>query len=396
WWLELSRLFPQLRTKPAGAKPSTNPLLLYEAIARLGMALADSNSNTVLVVMIDGLTYADGPSLDALQYLVRYWSENAVSFLLVGTAVPSAMEHSHDQTITATEWLLRVGRQLPLSHVNLAPLTAQDIEILLEPMVRATDIAISADDLKRFAQALHAITQGNPFYLMEYLQLLLDHNQLRWQLDDNGDWTIDMQAVSGEAELNATLAYLQQNIPPRIHEAIQMTLARMDVATMEFLSAAAVLDDNTYFEWIHNVANMSENDALRALDEVLQQDILREETAPGGRPRFMFTQAATRDILYSAMNNTRRTVFHRRAFTLLSEDIHMKTRAAIHAEQAGLFMESVLLCVESATYAVEMNNPDEAHRALNHIDSVIARYPDVEDALPDEIMRLLATLRSEL
>src|SRR6266566_2425292 len=169
WLAELSRLLPELCDRypdlpdPVGDK-SVARNRLFEAVARLGQALA---ARTMLVLFIDDVQWADAASLDVLHYLARRFAERQAPALLLLTlrmgerAMPPGL----------AEWRTDMERAVALTHLQLGPLTAEDILRLLQAF-GGKDGGRSAD-LERFGQWLFTETEGQPFYLMETLKVLL-------------------------------------------------------------------------------------------------------------------------------------------------------------------------------------------------------------------------------
>jgi len=70
-----------------------------------------------------------------------------------------------------TEWRTDMERAVPLTHLQLGPLTAEDILRLLQAFGGAGGKdGRRAADLEHFGQWLFAETEGQPFYLMETLK----------------------------------------------------------------------------------------------------------------------------------------------------------------------------------------------------------------------------------
>jgi hypothetical protein len=182
WLAELSRLLPELCDRypdlpdPVGDK-SVARNRLFEAVARLGQALA---ARTMLVLFIDDLQWADAASLDVLHYLARRLaeSETPVFLLLTLRMGERAMLPG------LVQWRTDMERAVPLTHLPLGPLTAEDILCLLQAL-GGKDGKQTAD-LESFGQWLFAETEGQPFYLMETLKVLLERGALACRSNGEG------------------------------------------------------------------------------------------------------------------------------------------------------------------------------------------------------------------
>src|SRR5207302_7513512 len=89
---------------------------LFEAVARLFDALAQ---RAPLVLQLEDLHWVGWASLDLLRYLGHSWREHGSRVLLLGTAHYEGLE----PTSLLSALLADLGRDLPLSQVNLPPLS---------------------------------------------------------------------------------------------------------------------------------------------------------------------------------------------------------------------------------------------------------------------------------
>src|SRR5712691_2952521 len=269
WLAELARLLPVLCDRypdlpaPVGDK-SVARNRLFEAVARLGQALA---ARTPLVLFIDDVQWADAASLDVLHYLARRFAESQTpAFLLLtlrmgGREMPPGL----------AEWRTDMERAVPLTRLQLGPLASEDILRLLQTLggKGGKDVRRSAN-LERFGQWLFAETEGQPFYLMETLKVLLEQGVLASHPNEEGGWSIDFTAALEHETVVAGF------FPPSVREVIVARLDRLTSNASALLVAGAVLDQGITFAHLCRVAGLKEQDGLPALDEVLHSGLLQE------------------------------------------------------------------------------------------------------------------------
>src|SRR5204863_7298880 len=93
WLAELSRLLPELRDRypdlpPPTADETTARVRLFEAVARLGQALAE---RAPVILFVDDVHCADAASLDMLHYVGRRCQESGAHILLLLTLRTEAL-----------------------------------------------------------------------------------------------------------------------------------------------------------------------------------------------------------------------------------------------------------------------------------------------------------------
>src|SRR5713226_249229 len=316
WLAELARLLPELCDRypdlpdPVGDK-SVARNRLFEALARLGQALA---ARTLLVLFIDDVQWADAASLDVLHYLARRFAESETPALLLLTlrmgerAMPPGL----------AEWRTDMERAVPLTHLQLGPLTSEDILRLLQAFggKGGKDVRREAN-LERFGQWLFAETEGQPFYLMETLKVLLEQGVLASHPNEDGGWTLDFTAALEHETV------VRGFFPPSVREVICARLDRLPPNAFALLGAGAVLGQGITFEHLCQVADLAEHDGLSALDEVLHSHLLHESEREGRRVtdgHYVFAHAKIRAVVYAEAGEARCSIFHRRAVNVLQAE----------------------------------------------------------------------------
>ncbi|MGH2498195.1 MAG: ATP-binding protein [Ktedonobacteraceae bacterium] len=332
WLAELARLLPELHDRypdlpaPHGDK-SVARNRLFEAVARLGQALAN---RAPLVFFIDDVQWADTASLDVFHYLARSWSESATPALLLLTLPMGTRGLRHE----LDEWRASMERTVPLTRLQLDRLTPEDILRLLQAFGRTGGKdGGRAANLERFGQWLFAETEGQPFYLMETLKFLLERGALASRPNEDGGWTIDFTAAVEHETVRRGF------FPPSVREVIVARLDRLTPPAFAMLLAGAVLGQGTTFERLCQVADLTEENGLPALDEVLHSCLLYESEREAGHiaaERYVFAHQKIRAVVYAEAGEARRSIFHRRALQALQAAGAPEAELAYQALAAGL------------------------------------------------------------
>jgi len=358
WLAELARMLPELRDRypdlPSASMDETVARTrLFEAVARLGEALAD---RAPVVLSLDDVQWADAASLDMLHYISRRWAASARPVLLLLNLRTEALITPN----ALSRWLSRLQRDLSTLSLTLGPLTVEDTVQLMRA-VGASGGESASSQLEQFGRWLFAETRGQPFYITETLKALLERHLLAINHQADGRWSLHFDAVTGDDfELRGLL-------PASIREVIRARLSQLTPNAFALLAAGSVLDHGFVFEHLCQVADLKDNEGLLALDEVLTHRLLRESREEESRSalgRYFFTHDKIRDVTYTEAGEARRRIFHRRAFEGLQEVAAPPATLAHHALAAGLVEPAFRWSVAAG---------DEAMR-LSAVRDAIAHY----------------------
>ena len=353
WLSELGRLLPELRERyPDLAPPTSDEATvkprLFEAIVRLLEALA---RRAPVTTFVDDLQWADAATLELLRYAARRLAEDGAPVLLVVAIREEELDRAED----LRSWLSLLERGIPLKCLELGNLSDGDTLRVLRSLVGDAD---ERQDLSRgleeFGRRLHAVTDGQPFYLLETVRALIDRGILTAMPE------AENHTAAGAVTYADAVAALEDLLPPGVRGLVRERLWRLDPTSSDLLAAGAVLGDGFDFELLRRVADLGEREGLFALDETLHGRLLREpELRLGGeRGGYSFVHDKIRDVVYTDAGEARRRVFHRRALEALEEEDAPAAELARHALAARVngaaFRHSVAAAEEAlAVFAVE-------------------------------------------
>jgi DNA-binding SARP family transcriptional activator len=324
WLAELSRLLPELRERYPdlprwSAHDGAAQTRLFEAVARLGFALSE---RATLLLFVDDLQWADHATLDLLRYVARRWRERRAQALLLFTVRSEALAVSP----TLASWLGDLGRDGPVTRIPLVSLSAADTRLLVEGIgVR--------ESVTPFASWLYGETQGQPFYALESIRALVDRGVLIPRQQPDGSWSYVVAMAALETAGHAGV------LPLSVRQIIGARLSKLSPAASDVLAASAVLGQHGEFAALCQTAGLGDDAGLRALDEALKLQLLRETPStsdPGVPSVYAFAHDKIRDVVYTNAGDARRRVFHRRALAALRDTGVAAAELARHALAAGL------------------------------------------------------------
>ncbi|MDX1650450.1 MAG: hypothetical protein R3263_11410, partial [Myxococcota bacterium] len=250
-------------------------------------------------------------------------------------------------------WMQGLSRLLPLTTLHLRPLDAADTAAFVDDFAEDVDAS--------FVQRLHTATAGHPFFLVETLKALLEQRVLALRPTEAGapDVVLTERAQEWVADQEITLT-------ERMHRLIRTRLARVGNNSRDLLTAAAVLGEDAHFEHLCAVADLREGEALRCLDDLLQRDLLREQTNGVGAERYTLPHGVIAGVVYGDAAVARRRIFHRRALTALSAAGHPSATLARHARAARLPEATLRHLLAAGEEALALHASEQAVDHFQH------------------------------
>ena len=380
WLSPLSQLLPELRqhspslsitpVEPPHPEVDDSRSKLYEPLVQFILALA---KRAPLVLFIDDLQWADSATLDLLHYAIRRWQDNATRVLFLASLRSEAL-HPMTQSQQAgslqglSGWMDRVAHELKPVHIELEPLGKRETVQMMVSILSPPD----AD----FAQWLYNETHGQPFYLIETLKDLLERRVLHPKRRAEGQWTF---AVDADHDLGQAV-----RVPSTVHNVIRSRLNRLSPNAFSLLAGGAVLEYRITFERMCVISNISEDQALPALDELISGRLLMETIQPGVTSAYTFTNDMMRDVVYTEAGDARRQLFHRRALEVLQTGGELAAVLAHHALAAGLTQDAFRYSLAAGQEALRLSAVSEAAIHFEHAlqfvrEAVPPELPDEED-----------------
>lgn len=290
--------------EPAGLPVAAALERLLGALSETIVAFA--HESTALLLVVDDLHWADGLSLALLARLGTHENERAAGRLvLLGTY----------RTEEAGTWLPSL-RELPRTlHVELGRLGAPDVSKMVADML---GIAQAPLDLATYVARE---SEGNPFFVGEYLRAALDAGLL--YRDAEGRWQKYEQ--SSETALP---------LPHEVRALVERRLAALSPAARTLLDVAAVIGHDIEAELLISLGErrlssrpQSERELVSELSELAARHLL-VETA---RETLAFSHDTVRKVAYDSIAEDERRALHGLVAEAIEQDDAERGARAEHA-----------------------------------------------------------------
>ncbi|MEA2195468.1 MAG: hypothetical protein QOG42_1902 [Solirubrobacteraceae bacterium] len=273
---QLLRLVPELAERLPGARAQVAEdededsdaarFALFDALVTL---LRVRSAAGPVVVLMDDLQAVDEDSLVALDFVSRMLRDAAV--LLVVT-MHERYPHRTPGAQMALQNIVRSGRRL-----TLGGLSREDVGQLIE----LTSGVPAAPGL---VEAVHAVTEGNPFFAREVLALLLAEGRL----DDPPE---------------------QLPLPEGVRETIRRRLEPLDAHQLATLELAAVVGRTFNLATLEAASPLDRDVVLDALDAATTLGLVAP--VPGSLGEYRFGHGLIRDTLFAGIAVAERISGHR-------------------------------------------------------------------------------------
>jgi len=340
---ELARLLPELaaNTRPADITVSSAESMqrrnLFEAITHLFQQIEGP-----ILLILDDIQWCDPDTLEWIEHLFQ----NAPQIRLLIVATLRTGEIGSEHPMQTLKYAL--GRNDRLNEIELERFDMAATSKLIKTL--AGKEPTEAELARIFAD-----TEGNPLFVEELVRSLA-------------------QTAAEQADPNAEDADVPPPLPPKIQAVVEGRLVRLSPQARALADVAAVLGRVFTTGALATVTGDSEDSLLLGLDELWQQQIIREH-GMGIAMRddaYDFAHDKLRDVVYQTLSPMRRRQLHRRAAQALEEEASasiedtLSGQIASHYERAGLPVLAIQWYQKAAQTANQCCASQEALLHLDH------------------------------
>jgi DNA-binding CsgD family transcriptional regulator len=277
---ELSPLVPDLLPVPSGMEtsltldPEQEKRRRFAALTRLFVQQA---AKQPLLMIVEDIHWSDDVSLELLFTLARQFSNHRILLVLT--------HRGEENAEVLLPWLAQLERARLGQEIVLTRLERNEVATMLRAMF-ALERPVRVD----FLEALFTLTEGNPFFIEETINVLIAGGEIFYH---DGAW--DRRPL---AEIR---------IPRTIYDAVQRGAAQVTDAARRVLTLAAIVGRRFDFDLLLSLTELPEAQLITALKELIAVRLIVEESGE----HFAFRHALAREAIYAGLLARERVTLHR-------------------------------------------------------------------------------------
>ena len=247
-------LVPELRVL-VGEPPAVPELPPQDAQRRFQMVLRQligifARPEHPLALFLDDLQWLDAATLDLLEDLLS--RSELRNLFLVGAFRDNEVSAAHP-LMRKLEAIRATGR---VQDIKLAPLTTEHLDELVADTLRC-----NAERACSLASLVHAKTDGNPFFVIQFLRVLADEGLLAFD-HARGRWSWDIGGIHAKGYTD------------NVVELLAGKLTRLPLDTQDALRQLACLGNVADFNILSVVLGTAEEQVHAALSEAMRQQLI--------------------------------------------------------------------------------------------------------------------------
>jgi class 3 adenylate cyclase/predicted ATPase len=327
---------------------------LLDAIKRL---LLRESQNQPLLIIVEDLHWIDSDS----QAFLSLFSDSvpATRILLLMNYRP---EYQHG-------W----GSKTYYTHLRLDPLGQEDTEAMLRELLGE---GWGLEPLKQF---ILVKTEGNPFFMEELVQALIDQGVL-------------VRGAAGKAPVPVPLftkPLTEIQLPTTVQGIIAARIDRLDALEKALLQTLAVLGKEFSLLLARHLVDLPEEELLGLLARLRDREFIYERS-PFPELEYTFKHVLTQDVAYQSLLNEHRVTLHERAAqtieTLYADRLKdYYSELAYHYTQSRHTEKAVCYLQRAGEHAVHRAAYTEATRHFTMAIELLPTLPDSRERAQQEL-----------
>jgi predicted ATPase len=282
----VSAILPEVKEYVANVEPPPS-LGPFEARFRLHQAVVDLlvrlTRRQRLVVVLEDLHWADVASLELTRFVADRITAAPVLLVVTYRSVDAGSSTIFDDVLAS------MARNPKLARIALGGLSEAEVGHFIAQ-------TINVEPTSSAVSAVHARTEGNPFFVGELSRLLESEGLLQHGRSSQRD---------------------HGPVPAGVRDVVRRRLARLPADSAAMLAVCAVIGRDFDLAVLAAASAIREVEALDKIEPALSAGLVSEDAALCGR--FRFSHALIRDTVYGELSAVRRATLHAQVGTAVEQ-----------------------------------------------------------------------------
>jgi len=258
-----------------------------------------------LIISLDDLQWGDGASFYLLHYMVDNLSDHPVLFICAYRREDVSNDH------TIYDVISRLSRIDKHEDISIEPLKWKHTKKMVHSMLNSESVPSD------FINFIHDMSEGNPLFIKEFVELLIEEDKLSFS---RSDYPSDLEELK---------------IPQVIEDVLKRRLSiHLSKESINIVEMGSIIGEKIPLTLLRSCLDVDELELLDTIDEVLERDIWKEYTKDNS---YLFTHNLVRKVIYEDISALKKKSLH----NIVAENIEKiyKDNLEEHHSDLGLHYE---------------------------------------------------------
>jgi class 3 adenylate cyclase/tetratricopeptide (TPR) repeat protein len=300
------------------------------------------------VICLEDLHWADPSSLELLRFILI--ESKYPSLFLCLSRPPFELLTSRERSVLGESY----------REMKLHDLSASEARKMIESLLQTENIPMELQ------QYMEEKAEGNPFYLEEVINALIDLEKL---IRDDGAWRF-------------TGDFTEADVSPSIHGVIASRLDLLEKEEKRILQEASVIGRVFLYMILKRITELKDH-IDRCLGGLQGLDLIRMKSLQPD-PEYMFKHAMTQEAVYNGLLKRERQAIHEQIGLVMEQLFHDRLSEhceslAFHFKRGQSPVKAVNYLIESGEKSINMYAVHESHEYFAEAyDLLINTFDDSE------------------